>query len=94
MDPYLRSSDNPSYDGGSDDYSDTLKKGATTLYAANTVNWEKVAGNLERISVPGGWLYRDWSKNETLTFVPTPTYTAATAGPGPHAITGWGVPNP
>lgn len=50
----------------------TVEDGAWDEEApADKPKWEKVNGNLERIEVPGGWLYRDLFV-DSMVFVPQP----------------------
>lgn len=50
--------------------------------------WELVATFMERLSVPGGWIYRSYNPETTsIAFVPDP---AVWAHPDQHGnLTGW-----
>jgi len=50
--------------------------------------WELVAGGLERLAVPGGWIYRDPTLGQ-LVYVPHPALSVAPLGsrlPGGVAV--------
>jgi hypothetical protein len=46
-------------------------------------DWEKINATLERIAVPGGWLYRSrlHSNHAPMAFVPAPAIAAAGRAP-------------
>ncbi len=52
-------------------YSPVIEQDKAESGKAGLPEWEYVARNLERIEVPGGWLYLNVLK-DTMAFVPCP----------------------